>query len=217
MMKLTRNDKYKITSDWQSAYPSYQKYKNLQLLKRYGPLLFGIYLKPVYGEEHYVPVFFINSLLTKMNALSINIQQPLVNQKKVEDSISLLRHNKDFANISTLFTQQVTLLTDDTINFYSIQKYYKDFIQTDAGYPTYAIMDYLLFLLWCDKKEFFKQELTYYYDFIKTYPYEFQKLFRSTFEKSPGNYSSVCVNETIKDNVIRFKLLTIVENTIVND
>lgn len=216
-MKLTKIDKYKITRDWQSAYPNYQKYKNLQLLKRYGPLLFGIYLKPVYGEEHYVPVFFINSLLTKMNALSINVHQPLLNQKKVEDSISLLRHNKNFDNISTLFTQQVPLLSDDHVNFHSIQKYYKDFIKAESGYPIYAIMDYLLFLLWCDKKEFFEQELTYYYEFIKTFPYEFQKLFRANFEKLPDNYSSMHVKEIIKDNVIRFKLLDIAENLIVNE
>ena len=216
-MKLTRTDKSKITSDWQSAYPSYQKYKNLQLLKRHGPLLFGIYLKPVYGEEHYLPVFFINSLLTKMNAISLTVQQPLLNQKKVEDSISLLRHNKDFDNITILFNQQVLLLSDESINFYSIQKYYKDFIKSESGYPIYAIMDYLLFLLWFDKKELFEQELVYYYDFVKTFPYEFQKLFRSTFETSPNNCLSIYFNETIKDNIIRFKLLTIVENSIVNE
>jgi hypothetical protein len=213
-MKLTKNDKYKITSDWQAAYPSYQKYKNLQLLKRYGPLLFGIYLKPVYGEEHYVPVFFINSLLTKMNALSINIQHSLLNQKKVEDSISLLRHNKNFDNISTLFTQQVTLLSDDHVTFHSIQKYYKDFIKAESGYPIYAIMDYLLFLLWCNKKELFEKDLTYYYDFIKTFPYEFQKLFRSTFENSADNHSSVGVNEIIKNNISVFKVKKIIENSI---
>lgn len=206
IMKLTQKDKYKITSDWQKAYPSYQKYKNLQLLKRYGPLLFGIYLKPVYGEEHYVPVFFINSLLTKMNAISLSVQQPLLNQKKVEDSISLLRHNKDFDNLSTLFTQQVPLLSDASITFHSIQKYYKDFIQMESGYPIYAIIDYLLFLLWSDKKDLFEQELMYYSEFIKKFPDKFKLLLKSTFDQLLNNDYLITMRETLNNNIRCFKL-----------
>lgn len=206
-MKLTQKDKYKITSDWQKAYPTYQKYKNSQLLKRYGPLLFGIYLKPVYGEEHYVPVFFINSLLTKMNAISLSVQQPLLNQKKVEESISLLRHNKDFDNLSTLFSQQVLLLSDNPITFYSIQKYYKEFIQMESGYPIYAIIDYLLFLLWSDKKDFFEQELMYYSEFIKKFPDGFELLLKSTFYKLLLNDDYlITMRETINNNISCFKL-----------
>lgn len=214
-MKLTRTDKSKITIDWQSAYPSYQKYKNLQLLKRHGPLLFGIYLKPVYGEEHYVPIFFINSLLTKMNAISLTVQQPLLNRKKVEDSISLLRHNKEFDSLTHGFNQQIPLLTNDLVNFSSIQTYYHDFIQAEAGYPIYAIIDYLLFLLWSGKKKFYEQELTYYYNFVKSFPNEFQLLFKSTFDDLLGNHSLEIVNKTIKDNLIRFELITIAENSII--
>ena len=190
-MKLTQKDKYKITSDWQKAYPSYQKYKNLQLLKRYGPLLFGIYLKPVYGEEHYVPVFFIHSLLSNKDTISLNAQHALLNQKNVEDSISLTRHNKEL-------NQQVFLLTDEPVTFYSIQKFYKEFIQAEVGYPIYAIIDYLLFLAWANKKDIFEQEFIFYDSLIKNFPNECRILFRSTFEKTDNNNERKMTNNNVK-------------------
>lgn len=205
-MKLTQKDKYKITSDWQKEYPSYQKYKNLQLLKRYGPLLFGIYLKPVYGEEHYVPVFFIHSLLSNNDTISLNAQHVLLNQKNVEDSISLTRHNQELNQLSTRIAQQVLLLTDEHVNFYSIQKHYKEFIQAEVGYPIYAIIDYLLFLLWSDKKDLFEQELMYYSEFIKKFPDKFKLLLKSTFDQLLNNDYLITMRETLNNNIRCFKL-----------
>lgn len=197
-MKLTQKDKYKITSDWQKEYPSYQKYKNLQLLKRYGPLLFGIYLKPVYGEEHYVPVFFIHSLLSNKDTISLNAQHALLNQKNVEDSISLTRHNKELNQLSKRIAQQVFLLTDEPVTFYSIQKFYKEFIQAEVGYPIYAIIDYLLFLAWANKKDIFEQEFIFYDSLIKNFPNECRILFRSTFEKTDNNNERKMTNNNVK-------------------
>lgn len=210
-MKLTQKDKYKITSDWQKVYPTYQKYKNLQLLKRYGPLLFGIYLKPVYGEEHYVPVFFIHSLLSNKDTISLNAQHALLNQKNVEDSISLTRHNKEINQLSTRIAQQVLLLTDEHVNFYSIQKYYKEFIQTEAGHPIYAIIDYLLFLEWSNKKDIFDQEFIFYDSLIKKFPNEFRILFRSNFEKTNNNNE----REPTINNVKLIKLDDLKNNLII--
>lgn len=215
MIKLTQKDKCKITSDWKSVYPSYHKYKNLQLVKRYGPLIFGIYLKPVYGEEHYVPVFFINSLLTPMNALSLNVQKSLINTKNVEDSISLIKHNKDFYNLSIKFTQQVLLLNINNITFSNIQDYYKNCIRTESGYPIQAITDYLNFLLWCEKKELFQQELNYYYDFIKHFPADIQFSFKLNFKDLMDNYSLNVTNKIIDDNLNRFNLIDLIENKII--
>ncbi|WP_426070957.1 hypothetical protein [Janthinobacterium sp. DSP2-3-3] len=71
MKKMTATEKKTITQDWKEAIGAYEIYKPLHLLKRNGLLLTGIYLKPVYGEEYYVPVFHTHSLMTPFPVVSL--------------------------------------------------------------------------------------------------------------------------------------------------
>ena len=54
-----------------------------------------------------MPVFFIHSLLSNKDTISLNAQHALLNQKNVKDSISLTRHNKELNQLSTRIDQQV--------------------------------------------------------------------------------------------------------------
>lgn len=60
--KLTPALKKTITSDWHAAFPDFGVYKPMYLMRRAGPLLMSIYLRPDSGNQTYSPLFHVHDL-----------------------------------------------------------------------------------------------------------------------------------------------------------
>lgn len=72
MSKLDAKTKRRITTDWVDATIGFQRYRPLHLLKRHGPILVGIYLKPSRDGKEYYPTSHIHNLCIASPALLLS-------------------------------------------------------------------------------------------------------------------------------------------------
>lgn len=174
MNKLTSKEKTKITKDWVSVLPSYSFYKPLHLVRRHECLLLGIYLKPVYGGEHYEPTFYIHSLLNKSLVVTLSTKQELINKKGIADSISLKRHISSFEIIIEAFKEQCPLAFQNTINGESIHEFYSSKILSSQEYPIHSMIEHILFLRYFKKDDLACEEILKYLSLYNSWKKEVQ-------------------------------------------
>jgi hypothetical protein len=149
---------------------TYEIYKPLHLLKRNGPLLTGIYLKPVYGEEHYVPVFHTHSLMTSFPVVSLVTPTPLLNSKGVEESISPLRHSNKFEELVERFRLQSPIAFFNTLPCTALDRIYQTAVTDGDNFPVQAMTDNILLLAWCKKDAMVVERIEYYKSVLQGWP-----------------------------------------------
>ena len=170
MKKMTAAEKKAITQDWKEVTGTYEIYKPLHLLKRNGPLLTGIYLKPVYGEEHYVPVFHTHSLMTSFPVVSLVAPTSLLNSKGVEESISPLRHSNKFEALVECFRSQCPTAFLDTIACTTLDSIYQTTVAGRDNFPVQAMTDNILLLAWCEKSAMAHERIEHYKSILQGWP-----------------------------------------------
>lgn len=170
MKKMTATEKKAITQDWKEAIGAYEIYKPLHLLKRNGPLLTGIYLQPVYGEEHYVPVFHTHSLMTPFPVVSLATPSPLLNGKGVDESISPLRHSTKFDELVERFGLQCPTAFLNTLTCSTLDTLYQDAVASAHNFPIQAMTDNVLLLAWCKKEARVAERIAYYKLILQGWP-----------------------------------------------
>jgi|GEM_PF-7114444 hypothetical protein len=170
MKKMTAAEKKAITQDWKVAIGAYEIYKPLHLLKRNGPLLTGIYLKPVYGGEHYVPVFHTHSLMTPFPVVSLAMPSPLLNDKGVDESISPLRHSTRFDELVERFRLQCPMAFLDTLSCATLDTLYQNAVASAHNFPIQAMTDNILLLAWCKKEASVAERIESYKRILQGWP-----------------------------------------------
>lgn len=149
MSKLTSTEKTSITRDWQQALPFYQKYKPLHLVKRNGPVLTGIYLSPIYGGEHYCPVFHVHSLLNPFPVVSVSAGTDMLTTKGVRESISPSRHAKDFQSLLANFLSQAPLAGQGSLSVAEVRALYEKAVSAAREDTEALAQDEALLEAWC--------------------------------------------------------------------
>ncbi|EOC1299425.1 hypothetical protein [Cronobacter dublinensis] len=209
MKKLTITEQKKITNDWKSHLNIYSSYKPLHLIKRNGPLLTGVYFKPMYGGEHYVPVFHTHSLMTPFPVISINCPKALQNSKNVTESISFSRHEKQLEKLVIDFKTQCPVAFEEELNFNIVMEFYEDYIHNSIEFPLQAMTDSVLLSFWCNDDMSCENKITKYSVIIDSWPETAQKRFGGAEQWAKDvrqlmNMDSL--NATITSELAKFKL-----------
>ncbi|EOL8957526.1 hypothetical protein ACM911_001762 [Cronobacter dublinensis] len=209
MKKLTITEQKKITNDWKSHLNIYSSYKPLHLIKRNGPLLTGVYFKPMYGGEHYVPVFHTHSLMTPFPVISINCPKALQNSKNVTESISFSRHEKQLEKLVIDFKTQCPVAFEEELNFNMVMEFYDDYIHNSIEFPLQAMTDSVLLSFWCNDGMSCENKITKYSVIIDSWPENAQKRFGGVeqWEKDVRQLMNMdSLNATITSELAKFKL-----------
>lgn len=189
MKRLTAKDQASILHDWFTLLPSFTKYNSHHLIKRHGPIVLCLYLKPVYGGEHYVPVFHIHSLLNQFETLTITAGREFVNHRGVEESISLSRHNASFPQLAEQYKIQCPLLFTQSIECHKIDTYYSEAIHRFSTESYQELLDSCLLLKYFNQDELLLQRITTYDLLINSWPSASQFTMKNNFK-----WQTFCLN-----------------------
>lgn len=209
MNTLTAAEKKRIQSDWEKYLTTYDKYKPLHLLKRNGPVLSGVYLKPVYGGAHYVPVFHTHSMLSVFPAVTLSTPHVLVNKKGVDDSISFQRHSENVQDIFARFKEQCPIALSEEISFGLLNDLYEHDINTSLIYPELTMRNHVLLVFWFGYAEKSLLLLSHYKEMIKRWPDDAKRRFNGddAWEKDVRSQLDMArLQNTVNDELVKFKL-----------
>lgn len=204
---LTLEDKNIITQDWHLAFPNYNVYKPLHLIKRHGPLLLGIYLKPVYGNEHYLPVFHTHSLLRAFPVISLSTPNPFLTSKGVEESISLIRHTREKEKIINKFKEQISVSTCNDISLSVVDYIYNKTIKSSLYAPMQSIIEHILFHAYMSNNEILNLKIDEYKIFLNNYP----KVLKDNYDEKAflavvDNINVSDLKNLVQSEIIKLKL-----------
>lgn len=209
MKVLTATEKKSILSDWENSLNVYDKYKSLYLIKRNGPVLCGVYLKPVYGGEHYVPVFHTHSMLSAFPVVTMCTPHVLLNKKGVDDSISFKRHNESFQDIIERFKGQCPVAFIGELSFGMLNDLYEYDVKTSSIYPELTMRSHVLLAFWFGYSEKSLQLISYYKEIIKSWPDDVKRRFGGDdgWEKNVRSQMDMeSLNNTVNKELAKFKM-----------
>ncbi|AOR63392.1 hypothetical protein [Pectobacterium wasabiae] len=209
MKALTTTEKKSIFNDWKNALGVYYKYKTLYLIKRNGPVLCGVYLKPVYGGEHYIPVFHTHSILSIFPAVTICTSHSLLNKKGVGESISFKRHKGNLQELIDNFREQCPIAFCGELSFSQFDKLYEDDVNTSVIYPAHTMKEHVLLAFWFGYTEKSQQLILRYKEIIKSWPNEAKRRFNGDDAWEQDVRSQMDINKlhnTVNDELVKFKL-----------
>lgn len=170
MNKLSVTEKKEITKDWDELLGEYKLYKPLHFIKRSGPILTGIYLKPVSAGCGYTPQFHVHTLMTSFSTISLGSVLSFCNKKNVPDSISYKRHQNEFDKIALEFRNQFPEVFIEKISCTMIDGIYNKSISNSDEYPYIDMNDHLLLLYWCGHVHLVDKYIDRYKNIIRTWP-----------------------------------------------
>lgn len=220
MKPMTTTEKKKITQDWKDALGNYEIYKPMHLIKRNGPVLSGVYLKPVYSGEHYVPVFHTHSLMSPFPAISLSSATTLLNRKGANESISFLRHTQKLQDIVSGFKEQSPYAFIDKLTCSMLGTIYDQDVDTSEIYPANVMKDDVLLLKWCGKESLVESKINKYRAIISQWPEGAKRRFNG----EDGWESDVRLQmdierlkNTVSEELIKFKLIKFTDHGLICD
>ncbi|AOR61154.1 hypothetical protein [Pectobacterium parmentieri] len=220
MKLLTTSEKKIILDDWKNALEVYEKYKTLYLIKRNGPVLCGVYLKPVYGGEHYVPIFHTHSMLSQFSAVTICTPHGLLNEKMAADSISIKRHKESLQDLVDKFREQCPIAFCGELSLSQLNKLYEDDINTSMIYPDLTMKNHVLLAFWFGYKEKSQQLILRYKEIIKSWPDEAKRRFNgdNAWEEDVRSQMDLDkLNNTVNEELAKFKLTKLKDHGLLPD
>jgi hypothetical protein len=133
-----------VVNDWVKLFPELKRYKTGQkILKRFGPVVYGIELEKYFSSE-YRPRVVLYSLLANEPRLGAVIDQTIRTERNIEVTVKYSQHSENYLTASRLLTEQsrVNLFGKPTIDqvIEAIFNYVKFNIQTNCYWSCRAVM-----------------------------------------------------------------------------
>lgn len=146
MKKLTPAVKKRITVEWHAHFPTLGEYKPMWLLRRNGPLLFGLCLDRSSHSAEYVPTFHVHCLCRAVDDVSLMLWKPLLSVKhQVKQSIELRFHEQLFPEAVERFQSQNPILLKSDLDFDDVSRLYGlDIRNRLHQVPFFEIQDLIL-------------------------------------------------------------------------
>jgi hypothetical protein len=138
--KLDATTAKRVTADWGAVFPEFSPWRPLRLIRRIGPVLQGITLDRSSSGDEYFPTVHVHALTRAFPVVSLTLNQRLVTSSGVQEGISFLRHDSDFANAAERLRSQSNLSLGAWPAIREIVSAYRAFAvtQKDKGYPPAA-------------------------------------------------------------------------------
>ncbi len=99
-MPKTPFDKKQVIADWITHFPYFGKYKPMWLLRRVGPVVFGIHLHQGSNKDKYLAVSHYHPLVMDFPTISLGGYRSVRNSGGAEWSCDMGGHNRSFSDIS---------------------------------------------------------------------------------------------------------------------
>ena len=137
MTKLDATTAKRVTADWGAVFPEFSSWKPLRLIRRIGPVLQGITLDRSSSGDEYFPTVHVHALTRAFPVVSLTLNHRLVTSSGVQEPISFVRHDSDFANAAERLEGQSNLSLRAWPTVQEIVSAYHAFAvtQKDKGYP----------------------------------------------------------------------------------
>jgi hypothetical protein len=119
-----------ITADWLAAFPLFDVYKPLWLMRRIGPVLQGIVLDKTRSNDEYIPTSHVHALTRDFPVISLMLGQRA-------DRISVSHHGRDYTVVASKLREKSVLSLDVAPTIDEIIHAYQAFAvaQREKGFP----------------------------------------------------------------------------------
>jgi hypothetical protein len=156
-----------ITADWSAAFPMFDVYKPLWLMRRIGPVVQGIVLDKTRSNDEYIPTSHVHSLTRDFPVISLMLGQRA-------DRVSVSRHSRDYALVASELRNQSVLPLDEAPIIDDIVNACHTFArgQQERGYPPAVpeMEDSLLISAASDRPDLVQASLTLAIEFAEVWP-----------------------------------------------
>jgi len=117
----------KVTADWHGYFPELSVYKDRWLLKRFGPIVFGLLLEKKSDPTEYYPLFHSHSLLKEHPDISLMTFTALRNKRGIAgDRMTVRSHDEWLVESGPRMRSQLPFRIDRYLKFYDYEKWVFD-------------------------------------------------------------------------------------------
>lgn len=110
MKKFTGAAKRSVMRDWLELFPGLGEYRPLHMLRRAGPILQGIVLEPLTGNEVYRPLSHVHCLLVETPTVTLGLAEHLVTDRtRAPDTVVISRHQLKYRDAARRLREQSQL------------------------------------------------------------------------------------------------------------
>jgi len=122
--KLTLTVKKKITDDWASAFPSLEIWKPMWLVRRHGPMLYGICLDRAAQQDAYIPTVFTHCLASPFPVISLTGRAFVPDRAGQPTKIRLMSHAEKLPMIADLLLKRHPALVNGDLTLDDLLSHY---------------------------------------------------------------------------------------------
>lgn len=152
--RLNPKNKRQITKDWQAQFPSLGTYRPMHLLRRVGPLVFGICLDRGSSGEEYYPIFHASALSRRKETVPLTLHRQIRTRRtNAPDRVVVSRHGECFMDAVARMREVSLLDLCGSVTARSVDEAYEDEVSQQFGLnsPHLAMIDHLSVLAWQDR------------------------------------------------------------------
>lgn len=131
--KLTPAMKRQITSDWASALPSLVVWKPMWLVRRHGPILYGLCLDGAAQPDAYIPTVFTHCLASPFPVISLTGSAPVPDRVGTSTKVRWMSHAEKFGAMAQLLAQRHPPLQSGTLGVDDLLVHYRAYLRGDYG------------------------------------------------------------------------------------
>lgn len=131
--KLTPAIKRQITRDWASALPTLTVWKPMWLVRRHGPMLYGLCLDGAAQPDAYIPTVFTHCLANPFPAISFIGNAPVPDRAGTSTKVRWMLHAEKFGPMAQLLAQRHPPLQSGALGLNDLLKHYREYLRGDYG------------------------------------------------------------------------------------
>lgn len=155
--KLTSKLKKRYTEDWLQAFPEFEVYRPMWLMKRNGPILVGICLERYASNDAYRPIVHVHNLLRSSGFISLSMSFRLFERIGFGTlQLSTRDHEKKLEMATSKVREQARIPLDEDLSVDALIIAYNEYICSLEGAiegPLSYWLDIVCLLIWCGRTD----------------------------------------------------------------